>query len=81
MKNFVLPHGPDKLPQDCGLGWLLNDRIKDKTVEATTANLLDFYSIKYRKIKQVSSYDFVDLCQKGLDNGFTSIMIMKQRLD
>lgn len=78
MKNFILPHGPDKLPQDCGIGWLLNDRIKDKTVEATTANLLDFYSIKYRKIKQVSSYDFVDLCQQGLDNGYTSIMIMKQ---
>jgi hypothetical protein len=78
MKNFRFEHTPDKLPENCGIGWLLNDKIKDITLDGTTRNCLDFYSIKYRRIPQVSSYDFVELCNLGLDKGYTSILIMKQ---
>ena len=78
MKNYTFEHTPDNLPDNCGIGWLLNNSIQDKAVEGTTQNLLDFYSMKYRKIPQVASYDFVELCQKGLDDGYNSILILKQ---
>ena len=66
MKHYNFEHTQDKLPPDTGIGWLLNNKILDKAVEGTTQNLLDFYSFKYRRIPQVSSYDFVELCNKGL---------------
>lgn len=71
-------HTPDKLPAKCGIGWLLESKIKDKAIEGITQNLLDFYSMKYRKIPQVSSYSIEELCDKAIKNGFEKILIMKQ---
>ena len=78
MKHYNFNHTPDKLPPKCGLGWLLNNKIKDKAIEGATQNLLDFYSFKYRRIPQVASHDFVELCNMGLDAGFEKILIFKQ---
>jgi hypothetical protein len=78
MKNYRFPHTADKLPKGCGIGWLLNDKIKDLATQGTTQNLLDFYSMKYRRIPQVSSYEFVKLCEEALHAGFTSMLMLKQ---
>jgi hypothetical protein len=78
MKHYNFEHTPDKLPPMTGIGWLLNNRIIDKAVEGTTQNLLDFYSFKYRRIPQVSSDDFVELCNKGIDAGFKGLLMCKQ---
>ena len=71
-------HTPDKLPANCGIGWLLDCKIKDKAIEGTTQNLLDFYSFKYREIQQITSNDFVELCNLGINAGFEKILIFKQ---
>ena len=74
MKHYNFEHTPDKLPPMTGIGWLLNNRILDKAIEGTTQNLLDFYSFKYRRIPQVSSDDFVELCNNGIDAGFKGLL-------
>ena len=78
MKNYDFPHDANNLPQQCGIGWLIEDKIKDQAVKGMTQNMLDFYSMKYRKIPQVSGHSVEDLCQAGLDNGFAKIVIFKQ---
>ena len=78
MKHYNFKHTPDKLPDNCGIGWLLNNKIRDKAIEGATQNLLDFYSFKYRKIPQVASHEFIELCNMALDNGFEKLLIFKQ---
>mgnify|MGYP003652663941 CR=1 FL=1 len=76
--KYTFEHTPDKLPDKCGIGWLLNNNIRDKAIEGATQNLLDFYSFKYRQMPQVAHNDFVELCNTALDAGFESILILKQ---
>ena len=77
-KNWQFEHTADKLPAECGIGWLLNDRIKDLTTEGITRNLLDFYSFKYRRIPQVQANEFVKLCNLAYDTGFKKLLICRQ---
>ena len=77
-KIWRFDHTADKLPEGCGIGWLLNDRIKDLTTEGITQNLLDFYSFKYRRIPQVQADEFVKLCNLAYDTGFKKLLICRQ---
>ena len=79
-KIWRFDHTADKLPEGCGIGWLLDngDRIKDKATEGITRNLLDFYSFKYRRIPQVQADDFVALCNLAYDTGFKKLLICRQ---
>ena len=77
-KVWKFDHTADKLPDNCGIGWLLNDKIKDKATEGITQNLLDFYSFKYRRIPQIQANEFVKLCNIAYDTGFKKLLICKQ---
>lgn len=77
-KIWQFDHTADKLPANCGIGWLLNDKIRDKATEGITQNLLDFYSFKYRRIPQVQADEFVKLCNIAYDTGFKKLLILKQ---
>ena len=77
-KIYLFDHTADKLPEGCGIGWLLNDKMKDVTTQGITQNLLDFYSFKYRRIPQVASYNFVELCNKAYDSGFKKLLLCRQ---
>ena len=78
MINYKIPHTADKLPEGCAIGWLLNNQIKELSTQGITQNMLDFYSMKYRKIPQLSSATFMDLCEQGLHVGLKSILMLKQ---
>ena len=77
-KIYLFDHTADKLPEGCGIGWLLNNKIKDLTTQGITQNLLDFYSFKYRRIPQVQADDFVKLCNTAYDSGFKKLLLCRQ---
>jgi hypothetical protein len=64
--------------KDTGIGWLLNDRIKDPATSGLTQNLLDFQNIKYKSVPQCAAYDFKELCNMAINLGLKNLLIVKQ---
>ena len=71
-KYYNFEHAPDKLPPQCGIGWLL------EPCDTVYQNLLDYYSFQYRRIPQIAHNTLYDLCNAGIQADFKKLLIFKQ---